>query len=722
MTLQAITWKPVKIDYNILSGSVDGLIGIQECTDYSLQNIKKGSKRRSISDEGMQIKKKKTSRSRNKKNNILLEKESLTPSTCGTTNGVSEVEETIHKVEKDLTNLESWNSYGLPESILAGLKELKFCQPTLIQSLTLPSAILGRRNILGAAETGSGKTLAFGLPILTGILNIKEKSINETVPQDQSDSDESDFDNAEENGMGCVRIINNVDIEETHRNKPLYALILTPTRELAMQVKAHLAAVAKYTGIQIAVVVGGMAAVKQERILSKGPEIVVATPGRLWELIQQGNPHLSQIDNIKYLAIDETDRMLERGHFQELHDLLDRINMEDSKRKERQYFVFSATLTLVHELPNYLKNKRKIKRSKNIEEMDASQKLQKIVDMLGISNPKVVDVTEGKGTSETLTECRITCDIDKKDYYVYYFLKKHPGRTLIFCNSIGCVKRLAALLSILDCHPLPIHASMQQRQRLKNLERFRDNENSILVATDVAARGLDIPHVEHVLHYQTPRTSEGYVHRSGRTARASRQGITVLLIEPNELPNYLKLCRTLGKGEDLPNFPVQENLLNAVKKRVNLARELDKLQLHVRKANSEAGWFQKAAEDMDILVDDFSSKDDTDEIQKHKKIAELKRKQLATLLATPIFPSGFSGKYPLLSNSKLSFDGNIKVENAVEVMKSAMEADNKNKKKNIPLFKPKKKVSKNESGNVGLKKISFNLGKKKNTKVRGKKK
>lgn len=201
------------------------------------------------------------------------------------------------------------------------------------------------------------------------------------------------------------------------------------------------------------------------------------------------------------------------------------------------------------------------------------------------------------GTSETLTESRITCRIDEKDLYLFYFIKRHPGRTLVFCNSIGCVKRLTALLTLLNCHPLPLHASMQQRQRLKNIERYvnekyiylsnfdvfcdRSNffppvkkwppciitgvisffvlilfifcrfssiENSILIATDVAARGLDIPQIDHVLHYQTPRTSENYVHRSGRTARASREGISVVFIEPTEIRRYIKLCRTLGKG------------------------------------------------------------------------------------------------------------------------------------------------------------------------------
>lgn len=270
-------------------------------------------------------------------------------------------------------------------------------------------------------------------------------------------------------------------------NGPLYALILTPTRELAMQIQKHLVAVSKYLKISVALVVGGMAAVKQERILAKCPEIVVGTPGRLWELIQQGNAHLSQIDKIKYVSqfnrcyyfmffnfcryfvIDETDRMLEKGHFEELHSLLERLNENAILKKQRQNFVFSATLTLIHDLPKYLSSK--LKKSKLKKFLSPEHKLKKIIDSLGITDPKIVDLTQGKGTSKTLTECRITCQIDEKDYYVYYFLQKHPGRTLIFCNSIGCVRRLANLLGLLQCNPLPLHASMQQRQRFKNLER-----------------------------------------------------------------------------------------------------------------------------------------------------------------------------------------------------------------------------------------------------------
>ncbi|CAG2062784.1 unnamed protein product, partial [Timema podura] len=197
--------------------------------------------------------------------------------------------------------------------------------------------------------------------------------------------------------------------------------------------------------------------------------------------------------------------MIEKGHFQELQQLLERININTGKRNLRQNFVFSATLTLVHEPPTHIKKKKK--GGKKPTRVTPGQKLQNIISMLGITNPKVVDVTKKTGTSGTLSEACIHCTLEEKDIYLYYFLQRHLGRTLVFCNSIGCVRRLAQLLTLLQCKPLPLHANMIQRQRLKNLERFRDNTNALLLATDVAARGLDIPGVEHVIHYQVPRTS-----------------------------------------------------------------------------------------------------------------------------------------------------------------------------------------------------------------------
>lgn len=342
---------------------------------------------------------------------------------------------------------------------------------------------------------------------------------------------------------------NNVDVCNT---KPLYALILTPTRELAIQIKDHLVAATKYTDIRIAAIFGGLAAVKQERILSKCPEIVVATPGRLWELLKEGNVHLNKLQNINFLVVDETDRMIEKGHFEELKLILDRINSDPLKKLQRQNFVFSATLTLIHELPQYLKLNN-IKRKRKLQPETVQQKLDALIQYFGISQPKIIDITRSgqhtTGIARKLTECRILCSHEQKDLYLYYFLQKHPGRTIVFCNSIDCVRRLTKLFAILKCEPVALHAKMAQKARLKSLEKFTKSPTGLMVATDVAARGLDIPNVEHVIHYQVPRTSENYIHRSGRTARGNKEGIAILLMEPKEVTEYVKLCRTLKRSK-----------------------------------------------------------------------------------------------------------------------------------------------------------------------------
>ncbi|XP_046818958.1 ATP-dependent RNA helicase DDX24 isoform X2 [Vespa crabro] len=715
-------WKPFKLDGAVFSdGYANGLIGIEELTDYNLEKSNsKGkivvttnkSKKRSKSVSKWQcddivekIVNNKDIEPRAKKAKV---KELNTKSNPSKSDKIISLHEnkdnrTDHN-ESDIIdiNASAWSALGTPNEIIRALLDQKFHTPTIIQSLTLPPAILGHRDILGAAETGSGKTLAFGIPILNGILELKNKHLKQKQDQLQDESEDEEFEHfndeddsdkdenynlseeeLEENntnidGIGCVRVIDNIKIEEKRNSltKPLYALILTPTRELAIQIKDHLVKAAKYTVIKIAVVVGGMAAVKQERLLSKGPEIVIATPGRLWELIQLGNVHLNQLSSIKYLAIDETDRMLEKGHFQELHNIIERINANEKKSKERQTFVFSATLTLVHDIPDYLQRKKKRFGKSKIFKLTPGQKLQKIMDMLKIKNPKIVDITKETGTATSLTECRIACTIDHKDYYLYYFLKRHSGRTLVFCNSVGCVKRLATLFNVLECNPLPLHANMQQRQRLKNLERFQGDENGILIATDVAARGLDIPNVEHVIHYQVPRTSESYIHRSGRTARAQKEGITILMMEPSEKQNYSKLCKTLGRTEDIPTFPVIDRLLIAVKERVDIAREIDNLVLKCKRNNVHKGWLQKAVEDMDIILDE----DQQETTMKSKEIADLrrslkaKRYQLASLLSKPLVPKGFSGRYP---DTNTDYNLNQGYSKAIDIMKQVLEENSK---------------------------------------------
>ncbi|XP_043930525.1 ATP-dependent RNA helicase DDX24 [Protopterus annectens] len=616
-------------------------------------------------------------------------------------------------------DVSAWKDLFVPETVLKALRSLGFSDPTPIQALTLPSAVRDKMDILGAAETGSGKTLAFAIPMIHLILEwrksqdagtnvhgspedplrIDSKSLNTkkkaSQEEDEDDSDDgsdtaslNDMEGDSSATMGCVKVTDDIQfdfetnklvkkVQKVDQHRPLLGLVLTPTRELAVQVKHHIDAVCTFTGIRTAIVVGGMAPQKQERVLNRRPEIVIATPGRLWELIKGGHPHLSYLKKLRCLVIDEADRMVEKGHFAELSELLEMLN--DSKcNPNRQNFVFSATLTMVHQLP------KRILKKKNTKSIDRETKLQLLMKKIGIQGkPKVIDLTRKEATVETLTETRIHCDTEEKDYYLYYFLLQYPGRTMVFANSIDCIKRLNSLLTILECSPLPLHANMHQKQRLKNLERFAERDSSVLLTTDVAARGLDIPNVQHVIHYQVPRTSETYVHRSGRTARAFHEGLSLLLIGPNDMMNFKKIYKTLGKNEDLPLFPVETKCMAAIKERVDLARSIEKMEYHNSKAKQHNSWVQQAAEALELDVDEdllIGGKQDEQEKSEKQKILKSLKKQLKRALSQPVFKNIMKTRYPT-QLGKLTLP-HLPVANSESALNSVSKIKNQKRKKN----------------------------------------
>ncbi|XP_058462389.1 ATP-dependent RNA helicase DDX24 isoform X2 [Malaya genurostris] len=556
-----------------------------------------------------------------------------------------------------------WSELGVSEPIIRALADKGFRNPTEIQTLSLPAAIMGQRDLLGAAETGSGKTLAFGIPLLEGIIKFRASeeyhaSSKSLIGNKEAESDgheltpppdELEFYPELSTGEPIDQMDNDIKKEQLY--KPLYALILTPTRELAVQINNHLKAVTKYLDIQIATVFGGLAAVKQERMLKKCPEIVIATPGRLWELIQSGNPHLGKVGEIRFLVIDETDRMLEKGHFIELKQLLEMMNKNEEATKRRRNYVFSATLTIDHDLPQHLIAKSRKNKNLQITKETPGQRLNKLVQIIGMTNPKVVDITQRHGTSHSLVESRILCKAEHKDYHLFYFLQRHPGRTLVFCNSIDCVKRLVSLFGYLNCDPLSLFGSMQQRQRLKNLERFTQNPTALLIATDVAARGLDIPNVDHVIHYQVPKTTENYIHRSGRTARASKEGVTILFIGADEVKDYVKLNQNLGRTEDLPMYPTSERLMKQIKDRVNLARDVERTDLRQRRNNESENWEEKVAKEFMSDSDIDSEQEEERKLakSKEKRLMKARRYELSKLLATPIVMDRVQLKFPTSS-------------------------------------------------------------------------
>lgn len=371
---------------------------------------------------------------------------------------------------------ENWQQYGLHPEILRGIARLGFKEPTEIQRLCLPRAIRDGRDVLGAAETGSGKTLAYGLPLLNSL-------IYDSRP-------------------------------ETDK---LQALVLTPTRELAFQVDAHLTALlGKERKGMVATVVGGMSQQKQVRILGRKPAVLVVTPGRFWALVQQGVEHLSDLQNsLRFLVVDEADRMLDKGHFPELKPLITLLKSKGNNTKKRQTFLFSATLLQSHNKDYRRKKKRK-------REEGVSPFLR-LIQQIGVrGTPAVCSVTkegcsgEGVHIEESndskmrlpagLTLAKVECTEKSKCNYTYYFLQNYQGRTLIFVNTISTLRRVSKVFQLLQIQNLScLHANMQQKQRLKALERFRNNKNAVLVATDVAARGLDIPDVDFVMHYGVSR-------------------------------------------------------------------------------------------------------------------------------------------------------------------------------------------------------------------------
>ncbi|KAM9191275.1 ATP-dependent RNA helicase DDX24 isoform 1-T1 [Mergus octosetaceus] len=584
---------------------------------------------------------------------------------------------TDHKAD-----VSAWKDLFVPKPVLKALSYLGFSAPTPIQALALPSAIRDNMDVLGAAETGSGKTLAFAIPMIHSVLEWQKSnssmSRNDSVSKESHQHhDETRWENEDEAeklthqqvedsgdeddasfATGCVKVLENAEFDSSdkghavglHKKRPLLGLVLTPTRELAVQVKHHIDAVTKFTGIKTAILVGGMAAQKQERVLNRKPEIVIATPGRLWELVKAKHPHLFNLRQLRCLVIDEADRMVERGHFLELSQLLELLN-DSQYNPKRQTFVFSATLTLVHQTPT------RVLQKKNAKKMDKKTKLEMLMEKVGIKGkPKVIDLTRKEATVETLTETRIHCDTNEKDYYLYYFLLQYPGRTMVFANSIDCIKRLSSLLSILNCDPLPLHANMHQKQRLKNLERFAERESCVLLTTDVAARGLDIPNVQHVIHYQVPRTSELYVHRSGRTARAANEGLSLLLIGPDDLINFRKIYKTLEKSEELPFFPVETKYMTSIKERMNLARQIEKAEFFNSRAKQHDSWLQQAAEALEVDLDDdlFMGRkaSEQEESQKQKMLKGMK-KQLKHMLSQPLFKVFMKTKYPTQSGKLL---------------------------------------------------------------------
>ncbi|MCZ4352436.1 DEAD/DEAH box helicase [Roseovarius aestuarii] len=374
---------------------------------------------------------------------------------------------------------------GLPTVLVRKLGHMGITEPTPIQTHAIPYALDGH-DVMGLAQTGTGKTAAFGLPLIAQMMEADERPAPKTVS----------------------------------------SLILAPTRELAGQIKDTLMPLVKDTPMKIGVVVGGASINPQIKRLEKGTHILVATPGRLLDLIDR---RAIRLDATRFLVLDEADQMLDMGFIHALRKISALV------RPERQTMLFSATMP------------------KLMEEIAASY----------LKNPKRVQVSPpGKAADKVTQEVHFVAKAAKPDLLIELLAKHRDERALVFGRTKHGSDKLARKLESAGFKVAAIHGNKSQGQRERALRAFRDGDVKILVATDVAARGLDIPDVKHVYNFDLPNVPENYVHRIGRTARAGKDGAAIAFCAPDEMGELKDIQKVMGISipiasgrpwEDLPD-------------------------------------------------------------------------------------------------------------------------------------------------------------------------
>ena len=496
---------------------------------------------------------------------------------------------------------------------MLSLAKLGFTDPTPIQKTSIPE-ILNGHDVVGKASTGSGKTLAFGIPILEHFLS----TINN---QDQGHQ-----------------------VKDSHRQRPPLAMILSPTRELAHQLATHLTdlcSIPSTASPRVMTVTGGLSLQKQQRLLANA-DIIIGTPGRLWEIIRENNEVCKWLGKIKFLVVDEADRLLSEGHFKEVEEILESLDRPDriieeaqennsgeeetsgdpQDRAQRQTLVFSATFQ--KELQQKLTGKSKTSGGELLSKQESMDYLLKKLNFRE-EKPKFIDVNPVSQMASGLREGIVECAGLEKDLYLYAVLMHHPNtRTLIFTNSISSVRRLTPFLQNLNIPAHALHSQMPQKARLRSIERFSSTSSpgSILVATDVAARGLDIPSVQLIIHYHVPRAADMYVHRSGRTARATKTGSSIILCAPEEVQGVRRLvakvhARSTGTETDKTNrffmrtIDLDRRIVARLKPRVTLSKKISDSSLAKEKRGHEDNWLRTAAEDLGVEYDseDFAAQE-----------------------------------------------------------------------------------------------------------------
>lgn len=404
-----------------------------------------------------------------------------------------------------------FSDLGINESVLNAINNMGFEEPSQIQAEAIPVALQGF-DMIGQAQTGTGKTTAFGIPIISKL------SSKRGAPQ---------------------------------------ALILTPTRELAIQVTEELGRIAKYSRVSLIPIYGGQPIERQIRSLNKGVDIIVGTPGRILDHIRRNTLKLS---SIKFFVLDEADEMLDMGFKDDIEEVIKNLN------EDRQTMLFSATM------PNEIKKLASKYMKENIKHISI------VKNTMTVSTVKQF-YYEIKQKDRFESLCRIL-DVDE------------PQSSIIFCKTKRGVDELVEGMQARGYIVEGMHGDMGQNQRLNTLKKFKEGNLDFLVATDVAARGIDIENVSHVINYDLPQDAESYVHRIGRTGRANREGLAYSLVTPREyivLKQIEKTTKSKIKRKEIPTIEdiyeiKHRNILNRVKETllsddykefIPLATELD---------------------------------------------------------------------------------------------------------------------------------------------------
>ena len=370
--------------------------------------------------------------------------------------------------------MQDFLSLGLPQPLLDALKRINFTTPTPIQAQAIPPALEGN-DILGSAQTGTGKTGAFGIPLVAKLLSSPRGS----------------------------------------------ALVMTPTRELAMQVIEMIDSLTAgpYNTIKSALLIGGESMPQQVNQLRARPRLIVGTPGRIFDHLERGS---LMLHDTNFLVLDETDRMLDMGFETQIERVVKFLP------PQRQTLLFSATL------PD------------NIVKLSSKY----------LTNPVRVSVGSTHSPIAKIKQEIIHTNDDQKYQVLLGELNKRTGSIIMFVKTKWGAEKMAARLRKEKHTVEAIHGDLRQNRREKVIDGFRDYKYRILVATDIAARGLDIPHIEHVINYDLPQAPEDYIHRIGRTGRAGAEGAALNLITPADDLKWRAIQRLINPNEKpVPRSP-----------------------------------------------------------------------------------------------------------------------------------------------------------------------